>query len=60
VRTQSFLVMIPESDEEKESRQKRDDDNSDCRSREKFEMKMFRTKKPSGGSAKNASTYLWG
>jgi hypothetical protein len=60
MRTQGFLVMIPKSDEKKEPGEKGNDHNSDGRPREELEMKMFRTKKPGGSSAKNASTYLWG
>ena len=58
VGAQRFLVMISESDEEKESGEKGDDNNSNRSAREQFEMKMPGAEKPGGAAADKASTNL--
>jgi hypothetical protein len=58
VGAQRFLVMIPEGDEEKEAGEKSDDDNSNSRPGQEFEMKMLGAEKPGGAAANQASTNL--
>jgi hypothetical protein len=50
--------VIPQGDEEKQPGKESDDDNSDRCSGQKFEMKMLRTKQPSGAAAEKTSTDL--
>src|ERR1700720_2650202 len=47
------LVMIPQRHQQKNADQKNDDDDADCCSGEKLEMKMPLTKKPVGDVAEN-------
>jgi hypothetical protein len=53
-----FLVMIAEGDEQKEPRQEGNDDDSDRRPREKFEVEMVLAKKPRCAAAEETSTNL--
>src|SRR5436190_23261789 len=59
--TQALVTMVPQSHEEKESRQECDDDNTDGRSRQELEMKMLGAKKPGeSASPENSSAYFCG
>src|SRR5260370_7621631 len=53
MRAERVLVMIAQRHQQKNADQKNDDDDADCCSGEKLEMKMPLTKKPVGDAAEN-------
>jgi hypothetical protein len=54
--TERFLVVIPQRDEKKQPGKEGDDDNSDRRSGQHFEMEMLWAKQPRGAAAEKTST----